>query len=98
MTHKVHVSLDDRTLREIDDAAEREGRTRSGVIREMARVYTQRSQAALSQAAIKARALAALHELADADFGADDLPEPEDFPEWRERLWAATPRVGADNG
>jgi Arc/MetJ-type ribon-helix-helix transcriptional regulator len=97
MTQKVHVSLDDNTLNLIDRWASREGRTRSGVIREMARAYEEHQKANLSRAEAKARALKVLEELAGADFGADDLPEPEDFPTWREQLWAGMPRTGAQD-
>ena len=56
---------------------------------------TESLEAGRSPEETRARALAVLEELAEADFGAEDLPEPDEFPGWRERLWAGNPRYGA---
>lgn len=95
MTHKVHVSLDDGTLKTIDLWASREGRTRCGIIREMARLYEERARAQQSRAEAKAQAMAVLHELAEADLETDELPDAAEFPLWRERLWDGSPRYAA---
>ena len=93
-TDKVHISMEGDLLKQIDEAAARERRTRSEWLREAARALLNQGRSVLGEEAGRARFMMLLGRLsAGGGWPAKHHPELEtaqDFRRWREELWAKT--------
>jgi metal-responsive CopG/Arc/MetJ family transcriptional regulator len=92
-SQKVHISLDDEMLRRVDELAAREHRSRSELIREAIRRYGASSPAETKAELAQAAAVRAIF-AGEGDWrqGAE-FTTLEEYRQWRESLWAGTPRV-----
>ncbi len=93
-TDKIHISLEVNLLKQIDEAAARERRTRSEWLREAARALLNQDPSALGEEAGRARFLMLLGRLSAGagwpDKHHSELETAQDFRRWREELWAKT--------
>ena len=93
-TDKIHISLEGDLLKQIDEAAARERRTRSEWLREAARALLQQDSTRADGDDGRMRFLMLLGRLSAGGGWQDEhhpeLKSAEDFRRWREELWAKT--------